>query len=423
MSKERARPKVIIVGGGFGGINAAKVLANQCDIVMIDRKNHHLFQPLLYQVATAGLSPANIAIPIRTIMAKHQHSETFLAEAKSIDLKNSVVKTDFKDFIYDYLVLACGAQHSYFGHDEWEEHAPGLKSLEEAREIRRRVFLAFERAERESDPEKTRSLLTFIVIGGGPTGVELAGALGEISRHVLNKEFSHIDPASTRIILLEAGKRILPSFSAKVAKQAVKDLEGLGVQVWTESAVTHIDQDGVQIRQERISAKTVLWAAGVAPASIGKNLDGEHDRTGRVVVEADLSLKGHPNVFVIGDMAHCKDKDGLALPGVASVAIQQGRHTGKNIIASVKGKKRTDFRYLDKGQMATIGRGKAVAEVGHLRVNGFFAWLIWLLVHIYYLIGFRNRILVMLQWALAFFSFHKGARIIQNPDWKNRQEH
>ncbi len=418
MDRKKMLPKVVIVGGGFGGINAAKILASHCEIIMIDKKNHHLFQPLLYQVATAGLSPANIAIPIRTILAKYPQSQTFLAEAQRIDLKNSVVKTDFRDFNYDYLILACGAQHSYFGHGDWEEFAPGLKSLEEAREIRRRVFLAFELAERENNPEKIRSLLTFVVIGGGPTGVELAGALGEISRHALNKEFSHIDPASTRIILVEAGKRILPSFSKELAEGAVKDLEELGVQVLIESAVTHIDDDGVDISQNRINAKTILWAAGVAPASIGRDLEAEHDKAGRVMVEPDLSLKNYPNVFVIGDMAHCKDAKGNPLPGVASVAIQQGRHAAKNIISSIKGQKRLDFRYLDKGQMATIGRGKAVAEVRKLKVNGFFAWVIWLLVHIYYLIGFRNRLLVMMQWALAFFSFHKGARIIQNQEWK-----
>jgi NADH dehydrogenase len=415
------KPTAVIVGGGFGGINAAKILAKEnINVVMIDRKNHHLFQPLLYQVATAGLSPADIATPIRAIMAKFgPHSQTFLAEAKSIDLDHSILKTDFRDFAYDYLILACGAQHSYFGHNEWEDFAPGLKTLEQAREIRRRVFLAFELAEREDNREKTRSLLTFVVIGGGPTGVELAGTLGEISRYALSKEFSHIDPACTRVILLEAGKRILPSFSKSTAKRALKDLEALGVQVWTESAVTNIDKDGVHIDKERISATTVLWAAGVAPAAIGKTLEGEHDRLGRVIVEADLSLKNHPNVFVIGDMAHCKDSAQQPLPGVASVAIQQGRHAAKNVIASIKGKARKEFRYVDKGQMATIGRGRAVAEMGKARIEGFLAWIVWLAVHIYYLIGFRNRLLVMTQWALAFFSFRKGARIIQNQDWKS----
>lgn len=415
---------VVIIGGGFGGINAAKILAKKkIDVVMIDKKNHHLFQPLLYQVATAGLNPADIAMPIRAIMAQFgRSSRTFLAEAKSVDLKSSIVKTDFRDFSYDYLILACGAQHSYFGHQDWEACAPGLKTLEQAREIRRRVFLAFEMAEREDDREKTKSLLTFVVIGGGPTGVELAGTLGEISRYALSKEFSHIDPACTRVILLEAGKRILPSFSESTAKRAQKDLEALGVQVWTASAVTHIDKDGVHIDRERINASTILWAAGVKPAAIGRALDCQHDHVGRVMVEQDLSIKNYPNVFVIGDMAHCKNEAGQILPGVASVAIQQGRHAAKNIIALIEGKTPTNFHYLDKGQMAAIGRGRAVAEIGKIRIGGFFAWIAWLVVHIYYLIGFRNRLLVMAQWALAFFSFQKGARLIQTQDWKSGDE-
>ena len=416
--------KLVIVGGGFAGINAAKILANneRLDITVIDKRNHHLFQPLLYQVATAGLSPADIASPIRAVLAKHKNCKTFLAETKSIDLKNKILTTDFCDFSYDYLVLACGAQHSYFGHNEWEDFAPGLKTLEQAREIRRRIFLAFEMAERENRIEEIKRLLTFIVVGGGPTGVELAGTIAEISRYALSFEFANIDPKSTKVILIEAGKRVLPSFSAKTSQRALRDLESLGVQVWTQSAVTNIDSQGVQIGSERISAATVLWAAGVKPSLLGKTLNVPLDKVGRVIVNKDLSLDEHKNVFVIGDMSSFVDKDNKQLPGVASVAIQQGKAVAKNIIADLNKKPRKEFVYFNKGQMATIGHSRAVVEIGNLKIGGFIAWLMWLFVHIYYLIGFRNRIIVMTQWALAFFSYRKGARIIQNEEWRSSKD-
>ncbi len=416
--------KLVIVGGGFAGINAAKILENdeRLEITVIDKRNHHLFQPLLYQVATAGLSPADIASPIRAVLAKHKNCKTFLAEAKSVDLKNKILTTDFCDFSYDYLILACGAQHSYFGHDEWEDFAPGLKTLEQAREIRRRIFLAFEMAERENRIEEIKRLLTFIIVGGGPTGVELAGTIAEISRYALSFEFANIDPKSTKVILIEAGKRVLPSFSAKTSQRALRDLESLGVQVWTQSAVTNIDSQGVQIGSERISAATVLWAAGVKPSLLGKTLNVPLDKVGRVIVNKDLSLDEHKNVFVIGDMSSFVDKDNKQLPGVASVAIQQGKAVAKNIIADLNKKPRKEFVYFNKGQMATIGHSRAVVEIGSLKIGGFIAWLMWLFVHIYYLIGFRNRIIVMTQWALAFFSYRKGARIIQNEEWRSSKD-
>ena len=418
------KTKIVIVGGGFGGINAAKILAKdqRCEVIMLDKHNHHLFQPLLYQVATAGLSPADIATPIRAVLAKHPNCKTFLAKAEIVNLEQSHIKTDFCDFNYDYLILACGAQHSYFGNNEWEDHAPGLKTLEQAREIRRRIFLSFEIAERETDLQKIRRLLTFIVVGGGPTGVELAGTLGEISRFALSNEFSNIDPKSTRIILLEAGKRILPSFSEKISQKAMKDLENLGVQVWTQSAVTSIDDDGVQISKDRVNAATVLWAAGVKPSSLAKTLNTPLDKVGRVIVSNDLSIPNYSNAFVIGDMSSFLDKNNQYLPGVASVAIQQGKVAAKNIIADLNKKSRKDFVYFNRGQMATIGRSKAVMEVGNLKIGGFIAWLVWLFVHIYYLIGFRNRIIVMTQWALAFFTYRRGARIIQNTEWKSAKD-
>lgn len=415
--------RVIIVGAGFGGINAAKILAKNKNIslLMIDKKNHHLFQPLLYQVATAGLSPANIATPIRTVLSKYgPNCQTIMTKAEHVDLKKNIVETQNGNYNFDYLILACGASHSYFGHDEFEEYAPGLKTLEEAREIRRRVFLAFEQAEREPDKSKHEALLSFVVIGGGPTGVELAGSLGEISNFTLNKEFKNIDPASTKILLIEAGPRILSSFTPKISERVKKDLKSLGVEVWNNCLVSCVDENGINIGDKRINAATVLWAAGVKPSSLGKSLNCEHDDRGRVMVEKDLSLKENPNVFIVGDMGHFKNADGKPLPQVATVAIQQGKQAALNILATIRKRPRKPFFYVDKGQMATVGRGRAVAEIWGLRSSGFFAWLIWLAVHIYYLIGFGNRILVMTQWAMAFFSFKKGARLIQNPDWKSK---
>jgi NADH dehydrogenase len=416
-----AKPRVIIVGGGFGGINTAKILGRdaRAQVIMIDRQNHHLFQPLLYQVATAGLSPADIATPIRTILSPYKNTRTCLAEVISADLPKKILHTDLMDFTFDYLVLACGAQHSYFGHQDWETFAPGLKNLDQAREIRRRIFLAFEKAEAAYSPEEIRKLLTFVVVGGGPTGVELAGTLGEISRFALHSEFSHIDPRHSKIILVEAGARILASFSPDISKRAMSDLQALGVQVLLESPVTDVNADGVSVKGEPISAATVLWAAGVKPSGIGGTLGVGLDNMGRVMVEPNLSIKDFTNVFAIGDMACCLGEDGRPLPGVASVAIAQGKTVAKNIIADMDGRPRIFFRYHDRGQMATIGRSRAVIEAGKMRFGGFFAWLMWLFVHIYYLIGFRNRLLVMTQWALAFFSHRRGARIIQKDDWRS----
>lgn len=413
------RTRVIIVGGGFAGINAAKILARDPDTILtvIDRRNHHLFQPLLYQVATAGLSPAEIATPIRAILGHHENCETYLAEVQAVDLANNLVKTDFRDFSYDYLILACGAQHSYFGRNDWEKSAPGLKTLEQAREIRRRIFLAFELAEREENEHKREELLTFVVVGAGPTGVELAGTLGEISRFALSREFRHIDPRSTRIILVEAGDRILPSFSLKSSERALSDLKALGVDVWTKHKVTNIYENGIDIDGKPMRASTVLWAAGVKPSRLCKTLNVDLDNVGRVIIEKDLSLKDFPNVFVLGDMAHCKNSDNKPLPGVAAVAIQQGRATARNIVRDIAKKPRVPFHYINKGQMATIGRSRAILEWGPIRIGGIIAWLGWLLVHIYYLIGFKNRVIVMLQWAFSFFSYRRGARLIQSKNW------
>ena len=411
---------VLIVGGGFAGLNVAKNLVHRKDlkVTLIDRRNHHLFQPLLYQVAMAGLSPADIATPIRTILAEYKNSEVVLGNVKGVDLKNRKVQTDVGEYSYDYLVLACGAQHSYFGHNNWEEFAPGLKTLEQATEIRRRILLAFEKAETEHNLEIQKRLLTFIVIGGGPTGVELAGALGEISRFTLGSDFHFADPRRTRIILIEAGARILPQFSEELARRAVRDLENLGVQVWTSSRVTDVNSEGVTVGAERVLASTVLWAAGVQPSSLNKLLDVPLDSSGRVIVEPTLNLKNFAEVFVLGDQAHVEDNAQKALPGLAPVALQEGVATARNIVNALNNKPLIIFSYVDKGQMATIGRKKAIAEVGNFKFSGFLAWMMWLVIHIYFLIGFKNRLFVMLEWAWSYFTFKRGARLILNKEWR-----
>ena len=411
--------RVVVVGGGFAGLNAAKRLARrkELEITVIDRHNYHLFQPLLYQVAMAGLSPGEIAVPIRSVLAKHRNVSVLMAEAKGVDLAGRKLRTEFRDIDYDYLILACGAQHSYFGHEEWEPFAPGLKTLEQATEIRRRVLLAFELAEREKSPEKIRQLLTFVVVGGGPTGVELAGALGEISRFALSRDFRHIDPRQTRVILIEAGQKVLAAFDPKLPERAKLDLENLGVTIWTGARVTGIDAEGVTLGNERLAACTVLWAAGVKPAEINASI-GEVDRAGRVLVEKDLSLPGHREVFVLGDQAAVK---GESLPGLAPVAIQEGRAAAAAIIADFQGRERKPFRYLDKGQIATIGRSKAVFESGGVKFGGLFAWLAWLLIHIFYLIGFKNRVIVLIQWAWSYLTFKRGAQLIVNKEWRSFQ--
>lgn len=418
------KTRVVILGGGFAGLNAAKQLgdARGIDVTVVDRRNHHLFQPLLYQVATAGLSPADIAAPIRGILSRYENVRVLQGEALDFDLATGNVQTDFGSLGYDYLVVACGARHSYFGHDEWEEFAPGLKSVEQATEIRRRVLTAFETAERIEDPREQRKYLTFVIVGGGPTGVELAGAIGEMSRFTLAKDFRNIDSKLSRVLLLEAGPRILPMFSQEQASRATRDLENLGVQVWTSSLVTRIDADGVEVGDERVGAATVVWAAGVEASHLGNRLGAELDRQGRVVVEPDLSIKDSPNVFVIGDLAHCTGESGEPLPGVAPVAIQQGRYVARQILAEARGRPREPFRFVDKGQMATIGRSRAIAEVGRLKVHGFKAWIIWLVVHVYYLTGFKNRLFVVMQWAWSYLTFRRGARLIVNKEWREQAQ-
>lgn len=422
MSKPSSTPprRVVIVGGGFGGLLCAVKLAGQrgVDVTLIDRRNHHLFQPLLYQVAMAGLSPAEIAYPIRTIFSGKKNVQIILGRAVGVDLAAKKLRTDDEEIPYDNLVLACGARHSYFGNNAWELYAPGLKSLEEATEIRRRILTSFELAEKEKDPTRQHKLLTFVVVGGGPTGVELAGALGEISRYTLSRDFRHIDPRRTRVILLEAGPRILPTFDAGLAQRATTDLESLGVTVWTSTKVVNIDADGVSLAGgEKIQASTILWAAGVAPPAINQTLGVPLDRGGRVIVEQDCSLKEHPEVFVIGDQAHFPNGE-RPLPGLAPVAMQQGRYIARTILGELKGRPRAPFKYLDKGQMATIGRRRAIVEFGRLKFGGFFAWLGWLFVHILYLVGFKNRIEVMLNWSWNYFAFTRGARLIVGKDWR-----
>jgi NADH:ubiquinone reductase (H+-translocating) len=413
--------RVLIVGGGFGGLSAAKALGNArgVEVTLLDRRNHHLFQPLLYQVATAGLSPAEIAAPIRSILSDFRNVEVLEGEVTGVHFDKQEIVADFGTFSYDYLILACGSLHSYFGHDEWEEFAPGLKTIEGATEIRRRILSSFEAAERTTDVQKRRFLLTFVVVGGGPTGVELAGAIGEMSRFTLSREFKRIDPKLARVILVEAGERILSTFPPKLSSRAARDLEALGVQVWRHSQVTGVDACGVQIGNERIEAATVLWAAGVRAAGLSHGLGVPLDRNGRVVVGPDLSLEGHPNVFVIGDQCRFDHQAGLQpLPGQAQVAMQQGRFAARTIRDELAGRPRSKFHYVDKGQLATVGRSRAVADIWKLHFGGFFAWIVWLFVHIYYLTGFKNRLFVVFQWAVSYMTYRRGARLIVGRDWR-----
>jgi len=420
-----AKKRVVIVGGGFAGLSAARGLARErgVEITLIDRRNHHLFQPLLYQVAMAGLSPAEIAAPIRALLRGAKNVEVRQEEAVGADLERRVLRTRADgrehEHPYDYLILACGAGHAYFGRDEWEEHAPGLKTLAQAVEIRHRVLSAYERAEVESDATRQRALLTFVVVGGGPTGVELAGALGEMSRFTLARDFRNIDPALARVILIEAGPRILPSFSDELARRATRDLEALGVQVWTSSPVTRIDASGVEVGRERIETATTLWAAGVEASPLGKALGLATDRLGRIPVGPDLALPERPEVFVLGDQAHALAANGAPLPGLAPVAMQQGRFSARAIRDELRGRPRGAFAYRDRGQMATIGRSRAIADTGRLQFGGFAAWLIWLIVHIYFLVGFKNRLFVVLQWAWSYLSYGRGARLIVSREWRS----
>ena len=415
------RKHVVIIGGGFAGLNAAKLLgaAAKLDVTLVDRRNHHLFQPLLYQVAMAGLSPAEIAVPIRSLLSSFANTKVIQGEVARIDTAQRCVHGDFGELRYDYLVLASGAQHAYFGNERWERFAPGLKTLEQATEIRRRVLTAFELAERESDLERRKQHLTFVIVGGGPTGVELAGAIGEMSRFTLARDFRTIDPKLTRVILVEAGPRILPSFSESLASRATRDLESLGVQVWTHSLVTDVDEQGVRLRDERVRTDTVLWAAGVRASDLGATLGVPCDRQGRVQVGAELTIPEHPEVFVLGDLACVQDAAGKPLPGTAPVAMQQGRYAARAILDTLAGRPRRPFRYLDKGQLATIGRRRAIAQLGRLELTGWIAWLTWLLVHIYYVSTFKNRLFVLIQWAWSYLTFARGARLIVSKSWRS----
>ncbi len=410
---EKSGPRVVIVGGGFGGLKAGESLARlPLQITLIDRSNHHTFQPLLYQVATAGISPAEIAAPIREILRKHENIEVLLGEVRSFDLQRRAVHIHGFDLSYDYLIVAAGATHAYFGHDEWEPFAPGLKTIEDALEMRRRILLAYELAERSAALTGTHRPLNFIVVGAGPTGVELAGTLAEIARKSLADNFRNIDPAKTRVLLLEAGPSVLSAYPEDLRRSAVKQLEHLGVEVRTNSAVSDVRLGQVSVGEEILPAEVVLWAAGVLASPLGRALRVPVDRAGRVFVEPDLSIPGHPEVFVIGDLATLKDKHGKLLPGVAPVAMQQGTFVARQIAADLAGKPREAFHYLDKGSLATIGRAAAIAQFGKVHISGFLAWLAWLFIHIMFLVGFRNRILVMIQWAWSYLTYERGARLI-----------
>jgi NADH:quinone reductase (non-electrogenic) len=412
-SSEPKKPQVIIIGAGFGGLEAAKKLAcKDVRLTIIDRTNYHLFQPLLYQVATAALSPADIAAPIRGILSKCRNVEVVLAEVESVSVEKRQVKTPDRTFDYDYLILATGARHSYFGHEEWEKLAPGLKSLEDAVELRRRILLAFEFAEKTTDEAARQAAMTFVVIGGGPTGVEMAGAIAEISRYTLSKDFRHIDPSKARVILIEGASRLLAAYPPDLSESARKQLMSLGVDVRTNARVTEITEAGVRWGDEFIPCRVKIWAAGNTASFVGKTLITPVDRVGRVIVNEDLTIPGHPEVQVIGDLANFSHQTGEPLPGVSPVAMQQGRQAAGNILRMIRGEKPKPFRYFDKGSMATIGRNKAVADLKFFHLSGLPAWLAWLFVHIIFLVGFRNRILVLIQWAWAYLSFDKGARLI-----------
>jgi NADH:ubiquinone reductase (H+-translocating) len=410
----KAKPKVVIVGGGFGGLWAAKELKNKpVDVALIDRKNHHTFQPLLYQVATAVLSPGEIASPIRRILHSAKNVEVILGEAAGFDKENQFVKlSDGPEVSYDYLIVAAGARHAYFGHDDWETSAPGLKTVEDALEIRRRVLLAFELAEREAYLTGSHKPLNFVVVGGGPTGVELAGAIADIARQALAKDFKAIDTTKARVLLFEGSDRVLGTFHEKLSESAKKQLQDIGVEVKLNSFVTDIEPGLVKVGENWIECDVVLWATGVAASPVGKELGVETDKAGRVFVQPDLTIPGHENIFVIGDMASLKQENGELVPGVSPAAMQMGTLTAKNILADLKGEPRKNFRYVDKGTMATIGRSKAIADVQGFHFKGFIAWTMWLFLHVFFLIGFRNRIYVLLEWFWAYLTRERSARLI-----------
>lgn len=411
------RPRVVIIGGGFGGLSAARALAKApVDVLLIDRTNHHLFQPLLYQVATTALAPSDITAPIRWILRRQKNVTTLLGTVERIDRAQRTLSVvgDSAPIPYDHLIIATGSRHAYFGHDEWERWAPGLKSIEDARRIRKRFLLAFERAEWEEEPAVRESLLTFVIVGGGPTGVELAGVLPEMCRGALRPDFRRIDTAKVRVILIEGGPRILPSFPDSLSSRAARDLTKLGVEVRVNTMVTGIDEQGVSIGDERILSQSVFWAAGNAPSPLARTLETPLDRSGRVLVAPDLSVPGDPRVQVIGDLAAIRWRGEVWVPGVAPAANQMGAHAAKNIRAVVRGEPTRPFKYLNMGELATIGRHKAVANFGSgaLRFGGYIAWYLWLFIHIMQLVGFRNRLSVLLQWAYNYVFYERGVRLI-----------
>jgi len=411
-----ALPRVVIIGGGFGGLYAAKALANQpVQVTLIDRNNHHLFQPLLYQVATAGLSPGDIAQPIRHILKEAQNISVIMGVVEGVDPRANVVRTKAKEYPYDFLIVAAGARHSYFGHDEWETFAPGLKSLPDALELRRRILNAFEIAETAPDERVREAALTFVVIGAGPTGVEMAGAISELAKRTLVDDFRQIRTGHARIILLDAAPRVLPSFTPGLSNSAKEQLKQIGVEVRVETKVLSVAGDGVQLENEFISTRTVIWAAGNSASPLARQLGGETDRQGRVLVNEDLSVPGNPRIFAIGDMANFSHQTGQPLPGVAPVAMQMGTHGARNILELAQGNPSRQFKYLNKGNMATIGRNRAVADLNGIRFGGFPAWMSWLLVHLIFLVGLRNRIQVFIQWVWAYFTYARGARLIYGP--------
>ena len=419
-------PHVVILGAGFGGLNAARALKRApVRITVIDRANHHLFQPLLYQVATAALSPADISAPIRRILRRQNNVEVLLAEATAIDLPSRRVVLADGEVDYDFLIVATGATHTYFGHEDWELLAPGLKTLKDALQIRQRILIAFEIAEREPDKRLRHEWMTFVIVGAGPTGVELAGTLAEVARQTLARDFRHIDTAEARVVLVEAATKVLGTFEDTLSAKAQDQLKRLGVDVRLGVPVSEITALGVQVGSEWIGARTIIWAAGVAASPLARSLNVPLDRAGRVLVEPDLTVPGHDNVYVIGDLAHL-EQEGKPVPGIAPAAMQEGRQAASNLLRSLGGQERLPFRYHDKGMLATIGRGAAVAHIGSIRASGYLAWLLWLFVHIFFLIGFRNRLLVMIQWAWSYITFDRGARLITEgltrPLVSNRQK-
>src|SRR5438132_3865306 len=412
MSGQRPTPHIVILGGGFGGLYAAKALKRaEARVTIVDRRNFHLFQPLLYQVATAALNPSDIAYPIRSVVARQENTNVILGEATAIDVDRKIVKLTDSEVAYDYLIVATGATHSYFSHPEWARTAPGLKTIEDALEIRRRVLLAFEAAERETDRDAQLAWLTFVIVGGGPTGVELAGALSEIARQTMLRDFRRINPSSARVILIEGKDRVLPTYPPDLSQKAEAQLRALGVEVMTNAMVTSLDEHSVKVGEMTIATRTVLWAAGVQASPLARTLGAPLDRAGRVIVNPELTVPGHPEVLVIGDLAAVEK-----VPGVAPAAIQEGKHAVNNILLAIAGKPMRPFHYWDKGSLATIGRAAAVADFGRFHISGFAAWFSWLAIHIFFLIGFRNRVLVILQWAWAYLTYQRGARLITGRD-------